>query len=369
MDYLPWLTILLPLVALALTVFNLLVWPRGTRRDVDETVSVLIPARNEEATIEQTVRSALAQDVLEVLVYDDQSDDDTPNILAALAAQDDRLHVLQGVPLPDGWVGKPHACHRLAAAAQGEVLFFVDADVTLHDEALGRVFGIFNDYEADVVTAVPRQDVRGFTERLVLPLLHLTYVSWLPLPLIWRTRDPRFLAANGQLLAVRRVAYDRVGGFEAVRDAVVDDMAFCAAQKRAGGRVVFVDGHEIATCRMYESAGEVWRGFSKNIFEGIGSVVGLVFVLALYLGAFVWPWVAVAVGGPFLLPGAIGVVLTVVQRLLLTVRHGHAPEGVLLNPIAVLVLCAIAVNSWLWHLRGNIQWAGRSYARKEVRGG
>ena len=369
MDLLPWLTVVLPAIALSLTVFNLVVWPRGTRRRVTNRVSVLIPARNEEDTIEATVRSALAQEVFEVVVYDDQSTDATPDILARIGAEDNRLRVLEGKSLPAGWVGKPHACHRLSEAARGDVFLFLDADVTLRADALERIGGIFGDYEADVVTAVPHQEVEGFVERLVLPLLHLTYVSWLPLPLIWRTRDPRFLAANGQVLAVTRAAYQTVGGFEAVRDAVVDDMAFCAEQKRAGRRVVFADGHDIASCRMYESAGEVWRGFSKNIFEGIGSVVGLIFVLALYLSAFVWPWIALGVGGALLVPGAIAVALNVVQRILLAVRHGHAPEGIVLNPLAVLVLCAIAVNSWLWHLRGNIQWAGRSYARKEARGG
>lgn len=368
-----WLLAALPLMTLGLTVLNAAAWPRGRRAVGARGVSVLIPARNEEATIGEAVRSALAQPVDEVVVYDDQSTDATPAILAEIAATDERLRVVQGSGLPAGWVGKPHACHRLAQHARGEVLLFLDADVSLLEGAVERIWGLFEDHAADVVTAVPRQVTGSFVERLVLPLLHVTYTSWLPLPLIWRTKDPRFLAANGQVLAVRRDAYDAAGGFEAVRDAVVDDMAFCAAQKRAGRRVVFADGHAIAQCRMYRSAAEVWAGFSKNIYEGLGSPAGLVLALALYFGAFVAPWLALAVGllgAPALLaPSAVGVGANLLQRLLLAVRHGHPSVAVALHPAAILVLAAIAVNSWVWHLRNDIVWSGRSYARREQRGG
>lgn len=369
MDALFWLTAALPILALLLTLYNLAVWPRGRRRNTTERISILVPARNEEKTIARTVQSALAAPVDEVIVYDDQSTDATPALLAEIGASDPRLRVIAGTPLPAGWVGKPHACHRLAAEARGDVLLFLDADVTLRDGGVERIMSLHDDFDADVVTAVPAQVTGSFFERLVVPLLHVTYVSWLPIPLIWRTRDPRFLEANGQVLSVRRRAYDDVGGFESVRDAVVDDMAFCAEQKRAGHRVVFADGAHIARCRMYGSTAEVWEGFSKNIFEGIGSIAGLVGALFLYGAAFVWPWAALAIGGAFFMPGLVGVAANVVQRLVLIVRHEQPLEGVLLHPIAVLALCAIAVNSWIWHLRDDIVWSGRSYARKGARGG
>lgn len=367
-----WLISVAPLAAFVMTVFNAFAWPRGkrVRRGPDDAaVSALIPARNEEATIEAAVRSALSQDVLEVLVYDDQSTDRTPEILASIAADDPRLRVVNGVELPAGWVGKPHACHRLYEAARGDVLLFMDADVELARDSLERIAGIFSSYKADVVTAVPRQQVGGFVERLVLPMLHVTYSSWLPMPLVWTTSDPRFLAANGQLLAVSRRAYEQTSGFEGVRDAVVDDMAFCAAQKRAGNRVVFADGHHIASCRMYTSPRAVWEGFSKNIYEGLGSPLALFFVVALYLATFVLPWLLLPFGGAFFWPAMVGVTANILQRLLLMARHSHAIEGPLLVPLAALALCAIAVNSWVWHLRNNIQWSGRSYARKAARGG
>lgn len=371
----------LPLFALAMTVFNLSTWPRGRRLEGDDErfdgrVSVLIPARNEQATIERCVRAALdgGHPVDEVLVYDDQSTDATPEILARLRREDDRLRVVDAHELPPGWVGKPHACHRLAEAATGDLLVFVDADTFLTGDGLDRIASLMADKRADLVTAVPRQKAGGFVERLVLPLLHLTYTSWFPLMLVWRSQDPRFLAANGQVLAVTRSTYDAVGGFEAVRNDVVDDMAFCRRAKQRGRRVVFADGFDMATCRMYETASEVWQGFSKNLYEGIGGhPVALVGVCAVYFAAFVAPYIAagVAWAGGFawlLAPALAGVAANVITRLALTIRFRQPAEGVVLHPVGVLALLTIAINSFRWHLGDAIVWRGRTYARKERRG-
>lgn len=366
----------LPTLALALTLLNILTWPRGRAGAVHEgTVSILIPARNEEGTIEACVRAActVAHPVLEVVVYDDASTDRTPEILAALQQEFSHLRVEKGAgELPPGWVGKPHACHQLGRLARGELLCFVDADNFLTPSGLGRIASLFEDLDASLVTAMPRQQTISMAERLILPLLHLTYTSWFPLVLTYLSRDVRFLAANGQILAIRREVYDRVGGFEAVRDEVVDDMAMCRLVKASGERVVFADGFLMSTCRMYGDARQVWEGFSKNIYEGLGAnVLGLLFVLALYTMAFVAPYIALGVGlatgAAWTLYAALGVGANLALRVALAARYRHAPEGVLLHPLAVLGLLAIAINSFLWHARGAIQWSGRTYAARKAR--
>jgi chlorobactene glucosyltransferase len=371
------LAALLPLVALMMTLFNLVTWPRGRRGKTFgvRRVSVLIPARDEEATIERCVRAILegSHPVDEVLVYDDQSTDKTPAILARLCDEFDELRVIDAQELPTGWVGKPHACHRLAEAASGDILVFVDADTFLQDDGLERIADIFDHKHADLVTAVPRQKSVGFVERLVLPLLHLTYTSWFPLMLVYKSQDPRFLAANGQLLAIARSTYDDIGGFEAVRDEVVDDMALCRRAKEHGHTVVFADGFEMATCRMYGSAGEVWQGFSKNLYEGVGaSPVALLAVVVVYSVAFVVPYVALgaALAGLhwLLVPAIFGVAANVSLRAVLAWRFRQPWEGVLLHPVGVLALLGIALNSFRWHVGDSIVWSGRTYARKSRRG-
>jgi hypothetical protein len=355
-------------VALANTGINALTWPRGRARPAAGRVSALVPARDEAATIEACVRALLREPVDEVVVYDDGSTDATPDILARLCQEDARLRVVRGVPLPAGWVGKPHACQRLGEHATGDVLLFVDADVRLEPGALARIHDLLDG--VDVLTAVPRQRTGSFAEHLVLPLLHLTYVSWLPLALIPRVQAPSVLAANGQILAVRRSAWEAVGGFACARAEVVDDMAFCRAIKRAGRRVRFADGHALGTCRMYASAGEVWRGFSKNLYEGLGgSPFALIGVMALYLWAFVLPWALVPLGGSAVAaPAMLAVAANLAQRIWLALRHRQHPLSVALHPLAVCALLAIAGNSWVWNARGAIAWRGRTYAARANRG-
>jgi chlorobactene glucosyltransferase len=374
-------TLALPAVLpLGLTLLNLATWPRGRTSGGTKAgkVSVLIPARNEADNIERAVQAALAcqDNVHEVVVYDDQSTDGTGDRVLALAATDPRVRLVRGAPLPDGWIGKPHACHQLALAATGDVFFFIDADTALEPEGIARVLSLLEPgrgAKADAVTAVPRQDVETFAERLIVPLLILTYTSWFPLVLVSLSRDPRFLAANGQVLAVRRTAYQAIGGFESVRQELVDDMAFCRRLKVSGHRLVFADGFRIARCRMYTGPQQVWEGFSKNLYEGIGATpFALAVVVALYSACFILPYVALAIGlaqnhASLLGAGALGVACNVVLRTLLAARFAQPVSGLLLHPISILGLLAIAFNSMRWSLQNRLNWRGRTYASRRER--
>jgi chlorobactene glucosyltransferase len=365
-----------PVFILALVLFNLAVWPRGRAEGgMPGRVSVLIPARNEATRVEACVRGMLGGSLQpdEVVVCDDGSTDGTADVVRRLAAEDARVRLITAGPLPAGWVGKPHACHRLAQEARGDVLVYVDADTVAGRECLARLGSLLADYRADVATVAPRQRMHSFGERMIVPLLALSYVAWLPLPLVWRSRDSRFLVANGQLLAVRRAALEASGGWAAVAGEVVDDMAICRRVKETGGRVVFADGARMAECRMYDGAGEVWRGFSKNLYEGLGGRPALLaLVVVLHAWVFVLPYAAVIAGlagvGGVLVPALLGVAVNVMMRGTLAIRLRQPVEGVVLHPFAILGLIAIAINSFRWSRRGQIAWRGRTYAARAARG-
>jgi hypothetical protein len=371
---LAWMVAGLALMALAVTLVNLLTWPRGVPKATDAARwSVLIPARNEEQNIEAAIRSVFTAlpEVGEVVVCDDHSTDRTPEILSRLQREFPRLRVIAGRTLPAGVVGKPHACMQLGDAATGDRLFFLDADVRLEPGAFQLLEGLFARHGAAVVTAVPRQETASPLERLVLPMLHLTYASWLPNALVYASKDVRFLAANGQVLAVERRAYEAIGGYAAVKHEVVDDMALCRRAKEQGFRVVFADGHLLARCRMYASNEALWKGFTKNLYEGIGgSLFALTAVTGLYAATFLAPWALAAASASWsalALPAAVGVTANLTQRSLLAARHGYGLDSVLLHPLGVLVFLAIAIDSARRTRQGRIEWSGRTYAERSKR--
>jgi chlorobactene glucosyltransferase len=377
-EILMWLLLALPAAGvLAIVLFNIVVWPRGSEEGrLEGRVSVLIPARNEARNIVKCVRGVLAgtQAPHEVIVYDDGSTDGTCEILERLTEVEPRLRVVHGGELPPGWVGKVHACHRLTQAATGDVLVYLDADVIPEPSCLARLGSLFKGYDADVVTAGLRQVTITLAEQMVVPLLHLTYLAWLPLPFIWRTSDPRFLIANGQLLAIKRDALEKAGGWEAVRAEMVDDMALCRRAKAAGARVVFADGHRMALCRMYESRHDVFQGFSKNLYEGVGGrPIGLAIVFLLYGGVFLAPFVTLYLsfsGFRFLLwPSLAGVGANLLIRGVMAARFRQIANTILLHPVGIAWVLAIAVNSFRWTRRGEITWRGRSYPARHARRG
>ena len=371
----PWLLFALPpLLPAGLVGLNLLTWTRGVDQPPPAAlprISLLIPARDEVDNIEGALRAALdgGLPLHEIIVCDDGSTDGTGPLLARLAAELPQLRVIAGRPLPAGWVGKVNAAHQLAEAATGELLLFLDADVRVEPGGLRRLISLLPG--ADVVTAVPRQVMGSPGEALLMPLLYLSYVAWLPMALIPRVSDPRVLAANGQVLLIRRPMLDAIGGFAAVKGEVVDDMALCRAVKARGGRVLFADGRDIAACRMYRSWSEVVRGFSKNLYEGIGGhPLALALVLALHALLFLTPYVGLlgAIIEPsWAAPAAVGVGLNLALRLGMAARWGHPLWSVLAHPIGVLGLMAIAVRSALWSARGAIAWRGRVYASRAAR--
>lgn len=354
----------LPLLTLAMVLVNVWTWRRPRPIDVplDGTVVALVPARNEARRISPTLSSLLPQ--VPVTVLDDQSEDRTAEVASRMGAT-----VLAGSALPSGWVGKTWAMEQLGRSSHEDVLLFIDADVVL---APGAAASIARELEsADVFSAVPRQATGTRIEELMLPLLHVSYTAWLPLHLVEKLADPRILAANGQVLAMRRRVWEGLGGLHDVRDDLVDDMAICRLAKVNGYTVRFADGGELATTRMYDNARAVVAGFSKNLYEGLGSVGALVGVTGLYIVAFLVPYVAL---GAYFMgltdswgPAAVGVAANVGMRVVLAWRHGHRMWSVVAHPFAVVVLLLIAANSWRWSLLSRIEWAGRIYPTREER--
>jgi hypothetical protein len=335
-------------------------------------VSVLIPARNEESSIRDAVEAALASlgVEVEVIVLDDHSDDATGKVVAELAARDPRVHLLAAPPLPPGWCGKQHACALLARAARFPLLLFVDADVRLAPDGGARMAAFLDGSGADLVSGVPRQETGTFVEKLVIPLIHFVLLGFLPLWRMRASRHPAYAAGCGQLFLARREAYERMGGHAIIRTSLHDGIKLPRAFRAAGLRTDLCDATDVATCRMYRGAGELWRGLAKNATEGLASPATIGPATLLLLGGQVLPLVLLPVA--WTAPdakvlAAMGVVLLFSARLAGMRRFRQSLLGAALHPLGVLVLVAIQWYGLLRALLGRpAGWKGRLYGAADL---
>ena len=326
------------------TAVNAIVLRRPPRDAVvEEMVSILMPMRDEAGRLEPSLRSVLGQRGLtrvEIIVYDDESQDETASLVDQVGRG--TVTLLRGGPLPERWLGKPHACWQLARAATGTVLVFIDADVVLSADAVAGAVVLLRERELSFVSPYPRQLARSWLERLVQPLLQWSWLTFLPLRIAERSRRPALAAANGQFLVIDTAAYRRAGGHEAVRDEVVDDVALARVLVRAGGRGVFVDGSGIASCRMYDDARSVTAGYAKSLWQAFGSPAGAVAVAALLLALALLPWLLV-VFTPAAWPAAAG---GLAGRVVAAWRTGSRPLwDAIWHPLSVVAFaCLVAVS-------------------------
>jgi chlorobactene glucosyltransferase len=231
-------------------------------------VSVIVPARNEAATIRALLGSLLATRYhpVEILVVDDRSTDNTAAVVETVA--DPRLRLLRGEELPQGWYGKPWACYQGYRAAQGTLLLFTDADTQHHPELLGRAVGAMVRERAGLLTVSPLQRCVTFWERLVMPqiwfLLALRYYP----PAVNRARRERDVIANGQFILTTREAYEVAGTHQVVRDEVAEDLALAQTYLRAGLKLHFAFAERLMETRMYQNLAQLTEGWSKNIYLG-----------------------------------------------------------------------------------------------------
>ncbi|MBW8772731.1 MAG: glycosyltransferase, partial [Gemmatimonadetes bacterium] len=233
-------------------------------------LTVIIPARNEAGVIENCVRSILRSSYtpLEVLVVDDRSTDRTAEIVARIAAEDPRLRLVRGEPLPEGWYGKPWACVQGYRAATGELLCFTDADTTHAPDLLPLSAGAAEALEAALFTVLPSQTVLTWSERLILPqFFYLLMAKYNPAA-INRATHVRDMIANGQFIFISREWYERVGTHEKVKHEVAEDLAIGQEVFARGGRVRAVYALEQMATRMYTDWAHLREGFSKNLFLG-----------------------------------------------------------------------------------------------------
>ena len=314
-------------------------------------VSIIVPARNEEASLADCLRSLVAQSEVpqtsvsfEIIVVDDGSTDRTREIAESFAG----VRLISAPPLPPGWTGKNNAVAAGAAVARGEWLLFTDADTVHVAGSLARAVAEATREKADLLSYSPEQIVDSFAERIVMPVVFAELAMEYP-PARVRDDNSGVVAANGQYILVRREAYNHIRGHAAVAGEILEDVALARAFRRAGLRIYFRYGGDAVRTRMYRNWAQLRDGWTKNLALLFPRPARRAFGLT---GWWVLAWVSLPVP-------VIGFALfSRVKRANFSWRN-----TLLATLFGAPVFSYLLMRSSLAHARGTVSWKGRAYLR------
>ncbi len=341
-------------------------------------VSLLVPARNEEANVEACLRGLLAQTHArcEILLLDDSSTDATSAIATrvideyrAAASRDPSrpshaARLLVGRPLEHGWGGKCFACHQLAEAAAGEWLLFLDADTRLAPDAVASALAAARVAQVELASFLPRYVGEAWPNRLVVPWLYFFLTALVPLPEVASTPHPRLSVANGQAILVRRDAYLRSGGHAAIRDHIVEDVSLAIAAKAAGLRIALLDGHRWLACAMYDGGRAMAAGFAKSFHSAARRYPfqwAALLTLLVLIGFRPWLRIATAESGLERMLALASIVLVGGTFAALLVRFRQQRAALAIWPLALWGLLGVALAGGVSGLLGReLSWRGRA---------
>lgn len=340
-------------------------------------VSVLVPARNEEKNIRTCVESLQTQDYpnFEVLVLDDNSTDDTANIVNEIAAGDSRIHLYTGEPLPDDWVGKPYACYQLAKKARGSWLMFVDADTIHAPHMIRSVLATALETKASLLSGFPRQLADSLAQKIIMPVLYFIILGWLPLWWLQLFKKPKPSMAIGQFFLFPRDEYWRIGGHKVVQSKIVEDVWMGIEVTRHGGRHISVDLSNAVSCNMYRNIGDAWHGLGKSIYSVVAmapvGIAGLILAACFfYIAPFFWLWNGfVANPEPLLWRGivALQIVVILLMRWLVDSRFREPAVSIFFHPLGILFyLVNVIYCTARWLVGAGVTWKERFYGREST---
>ncbi len=339
-------------------------------------ISILIPARDEEANIAACLESLRQQDYpnFEVLVLDDNSADATAAIVNRIAAGDNRFKLITGAPLPADWAGKPFACYQLAQRASGDWLLFVDADTVHAPHMLRSVLETALKLKVSLLSGFPRQLTQSLPQKIAVPVIYFIIMGWAPLWLIHRLKSTRPSVAIGQFLFFSRDEYWRIGGHKVVQGRILEDVWMGIEVSRHGGRHVAVDLSSVVSCNMYPTAVSMWTGLVRCVYSvtAISPIMLLLLVpLAwlFYIGPFYWLWNGFFMTEATLLWRGLVVFqvgLIIFMRWLVDNRFKQSAVSTWLHLLGIGYIFVVVVYSFArWLVGAGVTWKERFYGEEE----
>lgn len=350
-------------VILMITIYNLLTAPviyhSTSGKNVLPLISVLIPARDEEQNIGKCLSHLVNQKYnnLELIVLDDNSKDNTKQIVESFTHKHERIKLIKGKQLPKGWLGKNWACHQLSIYATGQYLLFMDADMELQPNAISAAFEEMNRSEVKMISVFSSQLIKSFGEWIVVPLMNWMLLAFLPLKMVYTSTNKSFVAANGQFMFWERNAYLETGGHEMTKDKVVEDMEFARICKLNNIRIKTLLGGNLIYCRMYSGLSEAIIGFTKNFYPGFNiNAFAFLLMITFFVTIFLLPFILVFINNLYIIP----IVMIVLIRIIISIKsRQNTFINVLLHPLQMVLMYIVGIKSMINTKSGKLLWKGR----------
>ena len=327
---------------------------KDSNASILDSVSILIPMRNESVNAAECLESVLNQTGLnnfEILCLDDASTDDTADIIKRFPT----VKYLSGSNPPEDWLGKLWACHTLAEKSTGEYLVFIDADVRLSKNAVASSISQMRNW--DFVSPYPRQIASGFIQKVFQPLLQWSWLASVPLLLAQKLSIKSMAVANGQFLIIKRNAYFNSGGHSTIKSEVLDDLMLAKQLLEHGYKGGVAEGSQVAKCQMYQSKSELFKGYQKSLWKAFGSIPGTILAIMLLITTGVLPILTAFMGST---TGLIAFGLIAISRVIASLRTSSLPNTALLHPIATILLLSLIAYSWFGKMTNSLTWRDRS---------
>ncbi|WP_443945929.1 glycosyltransferase [Pedobacter sp. AW1-32] len=348
-------------IRFSVTVFNFLSNPKLPRvvKHYHDRVSILIPARNERNNILPLLQSILNQDYkeYEVIILDDNSEDNTFELVASFCNQHPQFKIVKGAELPSGWLGKNFACHQLSLLASGMYFFFVDADETIERGLINAMIQRMEAGNLSLLSIFTNQKMLGFGEKLTVPLMHFILLNLLPLRLVRISKNPAFSAASGQCMFFSANQYRLHQWHERVKGHIVEDIEIMKIVKQEKYNSEALLGNGLIHCRMYHNLSESVQGFAKNLLAGFGNNI---FILLIYqLLVIVGPVVLIFNFDLNLL--VLPIMLIIFSRMMISYLSGqNVIVNLVLHPLQMFFFLLISIISIQKHLFKSNTWKGRT---------
>lgn len=345
--------------------------PENKLLNTKDLISILIPARNEEDIIESTIRSILKQNYqnFELIILNDNSTDQTKNIVEKLSMKNSQINLIDGAKLPQGWLGKNWACHQLSKQSKGKYILFIDADTQIDKNTLSDALSVIKQDNIDLLSLVPNRDTILIADNAMKKIISWFIVCWLPMKLALSLNAPFLSATFGQFMLFKKSSFNNIGGFESIKDNPVDDFQLGRNIKRNKLRWTLYDGAKRISTRTYKTNKDFISGYSKNIFPAVGYSISVFVSIFSILLSFVLfstiPMILYLIGMEqnveFIILSITLLILLILSWTIVTIRFNYSIVTPFSFPILISLILLLAARSFTDNMFYSSTWKDRKY--------